>query len=143
MVAAMKTKPLSVEMGPPKLGMPVLPNRYWLNGARSSVVPNGTDQRILPLVMSMACNCPQGGGLQGVPNGDTKVWPVWPAGFHATLDHNRLSLYDPDDTMAVAVDGDHVRMSGASVPAGNFASEPCVPDSGSVAVVQSAVTVVP
>jgi hypothetical protein len=75
-------------------------------------------------------------------NGDTKVWPVWPAGYHATLDDNRLSLFDPDDTVAIAVDGDHVRMSGGSAPASNYASEPCVPDSGEVAVVQSDVTVV-
>src|SRR5580692_1780768 len=80
MVAAMKTRPLSVEIGPPKLGMPVLPRKYWLNGARSSVVPSGTDHRILPLVMSMACSCPQGGGLHGIPNGDTRVCRHMPKG---------------------------------------------------------------
>ena len=66
---------------------------------------------------------------------------MWPAGYHASLDHNRLSLYDENDEV-VAVDGDHVRMGGSSAPAGSFASEPCLPDSGTVAVVQSAVQVV-
>jgi hypothetical protein len=70
-----------------------------------------------------------------------KVWPVWPAGYHATLDHNRLSLYDDHDK-SVAVDGDHVRMTGGSAPVGNFASEPCLPDTGDVPVVQSDVEVV-
>jgi hypothetical protein len=72
--------------------------------------------------------------------GPDKLWPVWPAGYHATLDHNRLSLYDADNHV-VATDGDHVRMSGGYAPAGNFASEPCLPSSGNVAVVQSDVTV--
>ncbi len=75
-------------------------------------------------------------------DGGTKVWPVWPAGYHATLDHNRLSLYDGDAREAVAVDGDQVRMVGGSAPASNYASEPCLPGSGDVAVVQSDVTVV-
>ena len=81
--------------------------------------------------------------LAPVPGTDApaEVWPVWPAGYHAKLDHNRLSLYDADNKV-VAVDGDHVRMSGGSAPTGNYASEPCLPDSGDVAVVQSDVTVV-
>lgn len=72
----------------------------------------------------------------------TRVWPVWPAGYHASIDHGRLSLFRANDTQAIAVDGDHVQMSGGSAPVGNFASEPCLPDSGDVAVVQSDVQVV-
>lgn len=74
-------------------------------------------------------------------NESDKVWPVWPAGYSATLDDNRLSLYDADDHV-VAVDGDHVRMMGGSAPVAEFASEPCLPDSGEVAIVQSDVQVV-
>jgi hypothetical protein len=72
----------------------------------------------------------------------TKVWPVWPAGYHASIDDNRLSLFQANDTRAIAVDGDHLRMSGSSAPVGNYATEPCLPDSGEVAVVQSDVQVV-
>jgi hypothetical protein len=74
-------------------------------------------------------------------NEPNRVWPVWPEGYHARLNGNRLSLYDQDDEV-VAVDGDHVRMGGSAAPAGNFAAEPCLPHSGTVAVVQSAVEVV-
>jgi hypothetical protein len=74
-------------------------------------------------------------------NEPDKIWPVWPEGYHATLDGNRLSLYDHGDEV-VAVDGDHLRMGGSAAPAGNFATQPCLPDSGTVAVVQSAVEVV-
>ncbi|GAB6983633.1 hypothetical protein [Nocardioides pyridinolyticus] len=68
------------------------------------------------------------------------VVPVWPAGYHATLDHNRLRLFDGDDD-EVARDGDRVRVGGGSIPAGTFSSEPCVPDTGEVFAVQSDVTV--
>jgi hypothetical protein len=71
----------------------------------------------------------------------TKVWPVWPAGYHASIDNGRLSLFRANDTTAIAVDGSHVRMSGATAPVGNFATEPCLPDSGDVAVVESDVQV--
>jgi hypothetical protein len=69
-----------------------------------------------------------------------RVVPVWPIGFHAALDHNRLAVYDQDDH-EVAQDGDRISVSGGSLPAGTFASEPCVPDSGDVFAVQSDVTV--
>ena len=81
--------------------------------------------------------------LSPAPGDDSapeRVWPVWPADFRATLDHDRLSLYD-EDGKVVATDGDHVRMAGGYAPVGNFATEPCLPDSGDVAVVQSDVTV--
>lgn len=78
--------------------------------------------------------------LQRGGNEPDKVWPVWPIGYHASLNDGRLSLYDQDDKV-VAVDGDHVRMSGSSAPVGNFAAEPCLPDTGEVAVVQSDVEV--
>ncbi len=70
-----------------------------------------------------------------------KVWAVWPAGYHARLDGNRLSLVGADGKV-VAVDGDRVQMSTVMVPASTFTTEPCLPDSGQVAVVQSDVTVV-
>ena len=72
--------------------------------------------------------------------GQGDVVPVWPAGYHATLDHNRLQLFDADDD-EVAQDGDRIRVGGGSIPAGTFSSEPCVPDSGDVFAVQSDVTV--
>lgn len=67
------------------------------------------------------------------------VVPVWPAGFRASFDQNRLRLFDGDDE--IAQDGDAIRVGGGSLPAGTFRSEPCVPDSGDVFVVQSDVTV--
>ena len=76
----MKTRPPAVTIGPPRLGVPVLPSRYSLNGAMSSVVPSGTDQRILPVCMSMAWSWPQGGGLHGMPSGDSSVSRIMPNG---------------------------------------------------------------
>ncbi len=69
-----------------------------------------------------------------------EVVAAWPVGYHATLDHNRLRLYDADDD-EVAQDGDRVQVSGNYLPAGTFSTEPCVPDSGEVFAVQSEVTV--
>jgi hypothetical protein len=69
-----------------------------------------------------------------------RIVAVWPVGYHATLDHNRLQLFDSHDTQ-VAQDGDRVRVDGGPIPAGTFSSEPCVPDSGEVFAVQSDVTV--
>src|SRR4051812_7358403 len=80
MAAPIKTRPLAVEMGPPILGTPILPSRYWLNGARSSLVPSGTDHKILPSRISTACNWPHGGGLQGRPSGDSRVRRHTPKG---------------------------------------------------------------
>lgn len=68
------------------------------------------------------------------------VVPVWPAGFHASLDGNRLRIFDGDDN-EIAQDGDTIRVGGGSIPAGTFYAEPCVPDTGSVFAVQSDVTV--
>src|ERR1043165_96468 len=76
----MKTRPPAVETGPPIAGTPDLPKTYWLKGARSSVVPNGTDHRILPSRISTAWSWPQGGGLQGMPRGDNKVRRHMPKG---------------------------------------------------------------
>jgi hypothetical protein len=69
-----------------------------------------------------------------------KIWAVWPATFKAAREGARLTIYD--DGKPVAHDGDTVQMSGGSTPVGTFAGEPCLPDSGDVAVVQSDVTVV-
>ena len=74
-------------------------------------------------------------------NEPDQVWPVWPAGYHGIRDGNRVTICDADDH-AVAVDGDVVQMSGGYVPVSTFATEPCLPGGGQVAVVQSDVTVV-
>ena len=42
-------------------------------GAMSRVVPKGTSQTFSPRSRSTATSVPQGGGLQGTPNGDTSV----------------------------------------------------------------------
>src|SRR5690348_18182845 len=76
----MKTSPPAVTMGPPRLGVPLAPRKYSLNGTRSSVVPSGTDQRILPLCLSMAWSCPHGGGLQGSPIGERRITRFMPNG---------------------------------------------------------------
>ncbi|MGB0099053.1 MAG: hypothetical protein WBP61_02105 [Nocardioides sp.] len=65
---------------------------------------------------------------------------VWPAGYHASLDGDRLLLLDGSDR-EVAQDGDVVRLGGGYLPAGTFSSEPCVPESGEVFAVQSEVSV--
>jgi hypothetical protein len=110
---------------------------------------SGTTVR-LP-VSGWAGEAGDGAGLEGVlevdaqkcvfvETGQGQVVPVWPVGFHATLDHNRLRLFDADDT-EIAQDGDRIRVGGGSIPAGTFSAEPCVPDSGDVFAVQSDVTV--
>jgi len=70
-----------------------------------------------------------------------QVWPVWPAGFEAVREGERLTLVDGAGRV-VAHDGDEVSMSGGYGPAGTFAGQPCLPDGGEVAIVQSEVTVV-
>lgn len=73
------------------------------------------------------------------PGGGDRVTPIWPSGYHAVLNGNRLSLYDGGKI--VAVDGDLLEMTGRPAPAGNFSGQPCVPESGEVDVVESDVTV--
>ena len=74
-------------------------------------------------------------------NEPDQVWVVWPAGFHAILDQGRLTIYDGDDK-PVAGAGDVVRMTGGTTSVSTYATETCLPDSGDVSVVESAVTVV-
>ncbi len=69
-----------------------------------------------------------------------QVWAVWPAGFKAVRDGERLTLLDGAGRV-VAHDGDRVSMSGGYGPAGTFVGQPCLPESGEVAIVQSEVTV--
>lgn len=69
-----------------------------------------------------------------------RVYVVWPSGFHARLDRGRMTLYDADGT-AIAQDGDVVSAGGSYAPSGSFTGEPCLPDRGEVATVQSDVTV--
>ena len=42
-----------------------------LNGSCFSIEPSGTRQRTSPLTMSMATSSPQGGAVQGAPQGDS------------------------------------------------------------------------
>ena len=111
----------------------------------------GSGTTVLLPVSGWAGDAGDGAALEGVltldedkcvhlDTGQGDVVPVWPAGYHATLDHNRLQLFDAADD-EVAQDGDRVRVGGGAVPAGTFSSEPCVPDSGEVFAVQSDVTV--
>jgi len=69
-----------------------------------------------------------------------KVWPVWPAGYKATREGDRLTLLDADGKV-VAHDGDRLSMSGGFGSVGSYTGEPCLPDTGEVAIVQSQVTV--
>ncbi len=64
----MNVRPEAVVMAPPWLGTP-----RWNQsgqGASSRVVPRGTSQIFLPVVMLMPVRRPQGGALQGAPNID-------------------------------------------------------------------------
>ena len=70
-----------------------------------------------------------------------RVVAVWPAGYKASREGSRLTVFDADGDV-VAHDGDLVRAGGGFAPAGTFAGEPCLPGSGDVAVIQSAVEVV-
>ena len=67
---------------------------------------------------------------------------VWPAGWRATRDGDLLTLYDADLDV-VARDGDAVSFGGGFAPVATYTGEPCLPESGEVAAVQSEVTVTP
>ncbi|HYF73993.1 MAG TPA: hypothetical protein VD864_14280 [Nocardioides sp.] len=69
-----------------------------------------------------------------------QVWPVWPAGFEAFREGERLTLLDGAGRV-VAHNGDEVSMGGGYGPVGTFAGQPCLPETGEVAIVQSEVTV--
>jgi hypothetical protein len=73
-------------------------------------------------------------------SGDGRLYVVWPAGFKATRDGGRVSLYD-ENGKEIAQDGDYLTASGSYAPAGTFAGEPCLPSDGEVAVVESGVQV--
>jgi hypothetical protein len=70
-----------------------------------------------------------------------RVVPVWPAGFKASREGSRLTIYDAQGKV-VAHDGDELRTSGGFAAVNTFSGEPCLPETGSVAVIQSDVTVV-
>ncbi len=70
-----------------------------------------------------------------------QVWPVWPAGFKAVREGEHFTLLDGAGKV-VARDGDEVSAGGGFGPAGTFAGQPCLPESGEVAIVQSEVSVV-
>ncbi|WP_395696184.1 hypothetical protein [Nocardioides sp.] len=102
---------------------------------------SGGDQALIEGVLSVdADDCVYLTPLQRGGNEPDQVWAVWPAGYRATTDQGRVTIYDVDSN-PVAHDGDTVRMSGGYSPADRYAGDPCLPDSGEVAVVQSDVTV--
>ena len=70
-----------------------------------------------------------------------RVVAIWPAGYKASREGARLTVYDAESNV-VAHDGDEVRASGGFTDVSTFAGEPCLPDSGEVAVIQSSVEVV-
>jgi hypothetical protein len=76
----MKTRPDAVATGPPKPGTPMSPSSSCEPGARSRVEPSGTSQSTWPVLMSIACSRPQGGGLQGRPKGESTTSRFMPYG---------------------------------------------------------------
>jgi hypothetical protein len=70
-----------------------------------------------------------------------RLVPVWPAGFKASREGSRLTISDPQGKV-VAHDGDELRTSGGFAPVNTFSGEPCLPETGDVAVIQSDVEVV-
>jgi hypothetical protein len=68
-----------------------------------------------------------------------RTYAVWPAGWRATRDGELLTLYDADLDV-VARDGDAVTTNGGFQPVESFVGEPCLPETGDVAVVQGEVT---
>ncbi|GAA4375624.1 hypothetical protein [Nocardioides caricicola] len=73
---------------------------------------------------------------------DRDTYVVWPAGWRATRDGELLTLYDADLSV-VARDGDTITAGGGYQPVATYAGEPCLPESGEAAAVQSEVTVAP
>lgn len=68
-----------------------------------------------------------------------RIWPVWPAGYRATLTGDHYTLIDGKGN-DVAHAGDTLAMTGDVRPASAYAGEPCLPKDGEVAVVQSQVS---
>jgi hypothetical protein len=69
-----------------------------------------------------------------------RVVPVWPTGYRASREGDRLTVFD-DEGDEVAHDGEEVRAGGGFTAAGTFAGEPCLPESGEVAVIQTDIEV--
>lgn len=69
-----------------------------------------------------------------------EITPVWPADYEAAVDKGVLSLYDPE-RVVVARGGDTVQMSGEFQDSSRFAANPCDPETGQVAVVQSQIAI--
>ena len=69
-----------------------------------------------------------------------RLVPVWPAGYKASREGERLTVYDAQGKV-VAHDGDELRTSGGFTAARTFSGEPCLPETGDVAVIQSSVEV--
>lgn len=69
-----------------------------------------------------------------------EITPVWPADYEATLYRDELRLYDPERNI-VARSGDIVQMGGQFQDVAAYSANPCAPESGQVAVVQSAIAI--
>jgi hypothetical protein len=75
--AAVNTSPPAVATGPPKFGLP-LPRRAGRKSrtrsclkAPATISPRGTSQAVRPVNRSTAASVPHGGGLHGVPPGES------------------------------------------------------------------------
>ena len=68
---------------------------------------------------------------------------VWPKDYEATVQRvgpdDQLKLYDPDRDI-VARSGDTIQVGGGFGEVGEYAGEPCAPESGELFFVQSEVT---
>ena len=71
---------------------------------------------------------------------DQAVTPVWPRGFSAIVEDDRLTLYAPGGA-PIARDGDTLSMGGGYGYPSNDSDLPCLPTQGQVANVESEVTV--
>ncbi len=67
----MKTRPPAVTSGPPRFGTPTVHGIG--SGEMSRTVPSGTCHTIVPRARSTAASVPHGGGLQGIPSGESSV----------------------------------------------------------------------
>jgi hypothetical protein len=79
--------------------------------------------------------------LQPSNGSGSPVWAVWPIGYTATLSGSHLSMTDRHGN-EVAQSGQIVTISGAYTSAKDYPSEPCLPQTGQVFVIDSPVTAV-
>ncbi len=68
-----------------------------------------------------------------------RTYAVWPADWRATREGELLTIYDAGN-QPVAQSGDAISVGGGFHPVETYAGEPCLPENGDVAVVQSEVS---